>query len=112
MQEIDKLTRQMQEAIKNSFEYKEYMRLNELINRNPDVRQRVDELRRENFEINNCAEDVDIIAASDALNEKYNDLREVENVSQYLASEICLCRMIAEICRNIVDAVDMDMDFL
>jgi len=39
-------------------------------------------------------------------------MRNQNMVNRYLLAEVCLCRMVQDICRTVVDAIDFDLDFL
>lgn len=112
MQKIDDLTLQIGEAIRNSDEYIEYKRLEKIIDMDPNLRRLVDDFRKENFELQNNEEIEDMLEASAELNRRYADMRARRMVNRYLTSEICLCRLVEDVCRAVVDAVDFDTDFL
>ena len=104
MQKIDQLKSDIAHTIKESAEYKEYM--------DPNLKRSIDEFRRRNYEIQNCGQVEDIFAAQEELNNQYKDMRNQNMVNRYLLAEVCLCRMVQDICRTVVDAIDFDLDFL
>lgn len=112
MHNIDDLKIQLREAIQNSDEYLEFKRLEAVIVRNPDLKRQIDEFRKRNFEIQNVESDIDILEATENLNMQYKDVRRQEMVNRYLNAEVCLCRLVQEICFTVVDAVDFELDFL
>lgn len=112
MQDMDDLKAQLRKAIQNSNEYVEYKRLEAVIMRNPDLKRQIDEFRRRNFEIQNSEECGDILEATENLNAQFSDMRSQETVNRYLNAEVCLCRLVQDLCFTIVDAVDFELDFL
>ncbi|MGN0328214.1 MAG: YlbF family regulator [Lachnospira sp.] len=112
MQKIEELKLELADAIRNSPEYKEYKHFEKIIDRDPDLRRTVDEFRRQNFEIQNSVSVEDVFWATQDLNNRFADMRNTDTVNRYLSSEICLCRMIQDICKDIVDSVDFNLDFL
>ena len=112
MQRIDELKLELRKAILESEEYKEYKRLEAIIMRNPELKRNIDEFRRQNFELQNSSDVQDIFSATNELNERYAFMRNQDSVNRYLTAEICLCRRVQDICRSVVDVVDMNLDFL
>lgn len=112
MQRIDQLKAQIADTIKESAEYKEYKRLEEIVSKDPNLKRSIDEFRRRNYEIQNSGQVEDIFAAQEELNRQYADMRNQYMVNRYLLAEVCLCRMVQDICRTVVDAIDFDLDFL
>lgn len=112
MQRIDQLKAEIADTIKESAEYKEYKRLETIVNMDPNLKRSVDEFRRRNYEIQNSGQVDDIFAAQEELNNQYKDMRNQYMVNRYLLAEVCLCRMVQDICRAVVDSIDFDLDFL
>ena len=99
-------------AIKESPEYIEYKRLEAIIDKDPNLKRSIDEFRRQNFDIQNSGKVDDIFAAQEDLNNRYADMRRQDMVNRYLLSEVCLCRMVQDICRTVVETIEFDVDFL
>ena len=112
MQRIDQLKADIADTIKESAEYKEFKRLEAIVNMDPNLKRSIDEFRRRNYEIQNSGQVEDIFAAQEELNNQYKDIRSQYMVNRYLMAEICLCRMVQDICKSVVDSIDMDLDFL
>ena len=101
MQRIEQLKLELSKAIKESPEYKD-----------PNLKRSIDEFRRQNFDIQNSGKVDDIFAAQEDLNNRYADMRRQDMVNRYLLSEVCLCRMVQDICRTVVETIEFDVDFL
>lgn len=112
MSRIDELKEELQQAILESDEYKEYKELEYVINQNPELKRIVDEVRRKNFELQYTKEDNKLNAATDELNAQFDEVRQQETVNQYLIAEVSLCHMVQDICLSLVQTVDFNMDFL
>ena len=65
-----------------------------------------------NFDFQISGYVVDIFAAQEDLNNRYADMRRQDMVNRYLLSEVCLCRMVQDICRTVVETIEFDVDFL
>lgn len=112
MSRIEELKAELAVAIQESDEYKEYRELAEYIGRYPDLKRQLDEFRRENFYYQTSDDIEDPIGATAQLDERFADIRRLPMVNRYLSAEMCLCRMIQDICMSVVGAVDFDVDFL
>ena len=108
MQRIEQLKLELSKAIKESPEYIEYKRLEAIIDKDPNLKRSIDEFRRQNFDIQNSGKVDDIFAAHN----RYADMRRQDMVNRYLLSEVCLCRMVQDICRTVVETIEFDVDFL
>ena len=112
MSQIDTLTEELKKTIIESDEYKEFLRLSEIIDKYPDIKRAVDDYRRENFFFQYSDDVDDVMSATQDLAKRYEDVKKQPFVGQYLRAEMCVCRMIQVICMNIVGAVDFNVDFL
>lgn len=112
MEKIEVLKAELKQAVLESNEYREYKRLETEISRNADLKRSVDEFRRQNFEIQYDDEIQDIEQSVSQLEARYADIRNQGLVKNYLAAEICLCRLVQDICVSVVDVLDFDVDFL
>lgn len=112
MRRIDELKDELKAAIQESDEYRNFKKLEAEINQNPELKRAVDELRKENFELQYTSNMDDILARTDKISSQFAEVRMQDKVNKYLLSEICLCRLVQDICMSVVEAVDFDMDFL
>ncbi len=112
MRRIDELKEELRQAIIDSDEYREYRKLEEYMCTHPDLKRAVDELRRQNFELQYADEVGDVLSATEEMNRRMADVRMQPLVERYLSAEMCLCRMVQDICLSVVDAIDFNMDFL
>ena len=112
MRNVDKLKIELKQAIIDSDEYKEYLHYKAMIEKKPDLMRSVNELRRQNFELQNAEYVEDMYQAVDDMRERFDYVYEQGIVRCFLNSELCLCRMIQDICKEIIQDVDFDLDFL
>ena len=111
MRRIDELKKEIIHEILNSEEYKEYRRLQAEMDRIPDLKRQVDEFRMRNFELQNSQDVPDMFVAMENLNNEYADMRNQDIVNRYLMTEITFCRFVRDIYKDIVEAIDIDLDF-
>lgn len=112
MEKIEALKAELKQAVLESNEYREYKRLETEISRDADLKRSVDEFRRQNFEIQYNDEIQDIEQSVSQLEARFTEIRNQGLVKNYLAAEICLCRLVQDICVSVVDVLDFDVDFL
>ena len=106
MGRIDELKAELIQAVLDSEEYREYKRLEAEVSKNADLKRAIDEFRRRNFEIQYNDENISQLEA------QYADMRNQGLAKSYFSAELCLCRLVQDVCVSLVDAVDFDVDFL
>ena len=110
MGRIDELKAELIQAVLDSEEYREYKRLEAEVSKNADLKRAIDEFRRRNFEIQYNDEIQEIDENISQL--EYADMRNQGLAKSYFSAELCLCRLVQDVCVSLVDAVDFDVDFL
>ena len=110
MGRIDELKAELIQAVLDSEEYREYKRLE--VSKNADLKRAIDEFRRRNFEIQYNDEIQEIDENISQLEAQYADMRNQGLAKSYFSAELCLCRLVQDVCVSLVDAVDFDVDFL
>lgn len=109
---VDELAAQLAQAILESDEYKNFLRCRAEINKNPQLYQAVNELRRHNFEIQNSENVQDMYDEVVKLYDRYAYVRTNIVANQFLRAELSVCRMIQDIQRTLLEDIDFNMDFL
>ncbi len=112
MGKVEELTKELAAAILDSEEYHMFRLCEAKLKRRPDLYRTVNEMRAQNFELQNTDGIVDMYEATEALRLKYQDIREVPLVKEYLLAEVSLGKMIREIYFELVKGIDFDMSFL
>lgn len=112
MGKIDVLKAELIQAVLDSEEYREYKRLEAEVSKNADLKRAIDEFRRRNFEIQYNDEIQDIDSNMSQLETQYADMRKQGTVRNFFIAELCLCRLMQDICISLADAVDFDVSFL
>ena len=102
MRRIDELKKEIIHEILNSEEYREYRRLQNEIDRIPDLKRQIDEFRMKNFMLQNSPDGQNL----------YADMRNQDIVNRYLMTEITFCRYMSDIFKDIAEVIDVDLDFL
>ncbi len=106
MNDIDVAVEQMIQAIVNSPDYKEYDIQRKRVKQYPELKAQMDEFRKRNFLLQNS--DSCRLDQVDALEREFAGLRENPIVSEFLAAELALCRLIQNIDNRLVEALHFE----
>ncbi len=106
MNRVDEAADALAAALLSSEVYLEYKRKLDEVKKFPQLKERIDEYRRKNYELQ-CSPDY----AFDKMEEferEYRRFREDSLVSEFLAAELALCRLIQNINGRLVEAIDFE----
>lgn len=96
------------EAIIDSPEYAEFDRQKNIMKENPELKEKLDEYRQENFRLQRTAESDELFDKLDEFAVRYEEFRKNPLVDSFLNAEADFCRMIQEINQEIVEAVNFE----
>lgn len=103
MSGIDKEVNLLIEAILHSEEYTLYIQEQDHLKQLPQVKERVDEFRRRNFELQTSGNFS--FDKADQLEREFSDVLERPEVNAFLEAELAFCRMMQEMNNTIADAI-------
>ena len=106
--EVQKALEQLAQAIKDSDIYREYRRQSEKVDNTGDMREKIDEYRVRNFELQNSVQTEDLLDKLDACEREYEKFREDPLVEEFLDAELAFCRMMQEIDVKLAEAMDFE----
>ena len=106
--EVQKALEQLAQAIKDSDIYREYRRQSEKVDNTGDMREKIDEYRVRNFELQNSVQTEDLLEKLDAFEREYEKFREDPLVEEFLDAELAFCRMMQEIDVKLAEAMDFE----
>ena len=109
---VNKLANQLSDEIKNSKEYLYYTECLTELKKDPMLYQAVCDLRRENFQMQNSDSNCIYYEQYNMVSAKNTNLRKNPVVSKFINAEIGMGRLITDVFRQIVNGVDIDIDFL
>lgn len=112
MQEIDRLTMELCNAINESDVYKDYLKAYNALLQYPSLLRETNELRRQNFELQNSNDMEGMFDRIEVFRKRYAELRKHEVVSNFLQAELCLFRLVQSVCTSIAGSLDFDVSFL
>lgn len=96
--------------LKQTEVYREYEQQKERISSQPELKQRVDDFRRRNYEIQTRSYQDTIYDEMERFQKESEHLRDIPAVNDFLAAELAFCRMIQKVTATIVEAVSEDFD--
>ena len=106
--EVQKALEQLAQAINDSDIYQEYRRQSEKVDNTGDMREKIDEYRVRNFELQNSVQTEDLLDKLDAFEREYEKFREDPLVEEFLDAELAFCRMMQEIDVKLAEAMDFE----
>lgn len=110
MEEVTKRTIELQKAILNSSAYEEYRKALDMLKEVPELKQKVDEFRGKNYQLQNSADELDYFAEVEKLESEYREIRKHPLVSLYLEKELAFCRMVQRVEEKLVGMIDLDIE--
>lgn len=109
MNRLDESISNLIAALKDSPEYLKYQEMCEKIKQDPQKHQQVNEFRKRTYLLQNSREQqVDLFTEIDRLQEESAPLRAQPDVTEYLAAELALCRMVQHINYRLMQEIDLD----
>ena len=108
MMEVQEALEQLAQAVKESEVYLEYRRQSERVDNAGDMREKIDEYRVRNFELQNSVQTEDLLDKLDDFEREYEKFREDPLVEEFLDAELAFCRMMQEIDVKLAEAMDFE----
>lgn len=108
MNRLDESMDSLIAAFKESPEYIRYQELWERIKKDPEKQQAVNEFRKKSYLLQNSREQIDLFTEIDRLQQESAPLRAQPDVSEYLAAELALCRMVQHINYRLMQEIEFD----
>mgnify|MGYP002672543987 CR=1 FL=1 len=108
MSRVDECIGLLVEALKESPEYQKYQEMRGKIHQNPEKERQVNEFRKRAYLLQNSREQIDLFNEIDRLQEEAAPLQAQPDVSEYLAAELALCRMVQHINYRLMQEIDFD----
>lgn len=107
MKETEKIINDFTERLKQTEEYKLYVKKRSRVQEYPGLREEINEFRRRNYMLQKS--EGELFDEIDAFEREYEEFRANPVVEEYLQAELAVCRMMQEIYAEIAEAVDLDL---
>lgn len=109
MDEIERSIDALLAVIKDSGEYRDYQKQEEILSRNPELMGRVNQFRSNNFKLQNEADRDELFHVVERLSRESSELRRIPEVNAYLDAELALCRLMQKICLRLTKGIEMNV---
>jgi len=106
--ELDKEIEVFVQKIKETNAYMNYEIQRDKIERQPDLKRKMDEFRQRNFELQNQADADDLFEKIDAFGAESEKFREDPMVDAFLTAELEFCRMMQEVYISISERIGFE----
>lgn len=110
MKQVEMYTKQLVQAIQESQEYQEFCKVREELRRQPELRDRMNEMRRMNFELQSTAPSEELYRELNSIWKEFREFRKNPLADEFLKAELAMCRMLQQINNEITSAVDLDTE--
>lgn len=109
MNRLDESISNLVAALKDSPEYRNYQEMWERMKQDPQKVQQVNDFRKRTYLLQNSRDpQVDLFTEIDRLQQESAPLRAQPDVSEYIAAELALCRMVQHINYRLMQEIDFD----
>lgn len=107
MTDLSRLSQEVSDTIKGTAEYLEYERLLNEIKKDQALFEKVTAIRERNFQIQQN-ESEDAYELMDALTNEYEDVINIELVSEFIEAEVALCNLVRNFNLELVEGLEFD----
>lgn len=110
MEKIESCAKELVQAILESGEYRKFCEVRDRLAKEPELRRQVSEFRFHVFEVQNSDDVTDMYGEQEKLCKESEEFRKNPLVDEFLQAELRVCRILQKITRDMVKAVDLDID--
>lgn len=105
---VDEAVEELVDAITESEAYKKYKKTLREVKIWPELMERINEFRYENFRIQIFAEDNRLIDEIEAFDEKFKGFRSDDRVNDFLRSELAFNRLMQDVYAQIMEGIEYE----
>lgn len=109
MSQVQVETRALISAIEKDEVYIRYQKAKQEISKYPPLKNRTDEFREKNYNLQNCKDS--IYKEADHLQEEYKDIIDNPISWEYLIAENGFCRMLQQVQWQLLEGLDFELSF-
>ena len=109
MSEIKECIDELLVAVRGSEEYQDFVKYRDLLKENPELMNRVNTFRGNNFRLQNEANRDELFRAMEQLNRESRELRRDPLVNAFLDAELALCKLMQKIGKTLTEWIDLDI---
>ena len=109
MSEIKECIDELLVAVRGSEVYQDFVKYRDLLKENPELMNRVNTFRGNNFRLQNEANRDELFRAMEQLNRESRELRRDPLVNAFLDAELALCKLMQKIGKTLTEGIDLDI---
>lgn len=111
MSQIEDAMDGLMAAIRNSEEFIRYQAIKEEVHGFPKLESQITEFRKKNYLLQNSQGTVDLYEETDRMENEYREFRKNPMVSEYLAAENALCKIVQQINWTLIEGLEFEVGF-
>lgn len=109
---IEQRKQELIAAILGSEPYQRYLSARNQLQQSPEKLEKTKELRKRNFELQGKESGGVFSPEMETFTYEMEVSRRDEEIEEYFAAELHMCRILQEIFKDVVNHIDLDLDFL
>ena len=107
---VEIYTKALIRVIHDSKEYRQYEEIKRKVAGFPELKQQIDQYRKEAFLLQNSGDATHIYERTEEFERRNIEFRKNPLVNEYLACELAVCRMLQNSAFMVVKSVDIELD--
>ena len=111
MSRMDEAMQELVEAVKFSEEYIRYQDIKNRVHNQPQLEEQIHAFRQKNYLLQNSQGTVDLYEETDRMENEYREFRKNPMVSEYLAAENALCKIVQQINWTLIEGLEFEVGF-
>lgn len=111
MNQVEERASLLAQAIGDSEEYQNYLKVKKEVEQNDILCHKIDQFREKNFVLHSTLEGEELYNAMENFEREHAALRKDPLVNEYLTAELTIIRMVQQVEKTILDAVDLELIF-
>lgn len=108
---VEERTDMLIQAMGESELYQHYLSVKKEVEQNEILCQKIDEYRQKNFQLHISLEGEELYNAMEHFERENSAFRKDPLVNQFLAAELAVVRMVQQMEKKILDAVDLELKY-
>lgn len=104
--DLNQAVEDMIAALRESKVYRTYQEALAVVKQQPELKHEIDEYRKKNYLMQNSGDMA--FESIEQFEREYSDFRENPLVSEFLAAELALCRMVQQISLHVTEKLDFE----
>lgn len=107
MDTINERIEELLGEIRDSDIYREYKKQEAILEQNPELKERVQIFRGNNYRTQNEAGSESLLQVAEKLGAESAELRKIPEVNAFLDAELALCKLMQKVCRKLTEGIEM-----